>query len=147
MPVLDREYVQTGKVRFIFVNLPLSEIHPNAVVAAEAGLCAARQNKFWRFHDLLYRHQPDWAPLPDPRRALEALGDSAGLDRARLRSCLVSGATRAEVQQDAERARHSGAHSTPTFYIEGGLLAGAAPLEVFRQVLDSIYRVRTTPHG
>lgn len=147
MPALDREYVRTGKVRFIFINLPLTEIHPNAVIAAEAALCAARQEKFWPMHDLLYRHQPEWAPLPEPRAALVALGSRAGLDRTRLGECLTSGATRREVEQDAQRARRAGARSTPTFYIEGGLLQGAAPVAVFRQVLDSVYRVRTAPRG
>lgn len=147
MPALDREYIQPGKVRFVFVNLPLTEIHPNAPIAAEAALCAARQGKFWAMHDALYLHQPEWAPLPDPRAALLALGDSVGADRRRLRACLASGATRTEVAQDAARARRSGARSTPTFYVEGGLLAGAAPVEVFRQVLDSIYRVRVARRG
>lgn len=147
MPTLDREYLRPGKVRLVFINLPLTEIHANAGAAAEAAMCAARQDRFWPMHDLLYRHQPAWAPLPDPRAALLALGDSAGLDRARLRACLSSGATRDEVEQDRQRAWRSGARSTPTFYIEGGLLQGAAPVGVFRQVLDSIYRVRTAPRG
>lgn len=147
LPALDREFVRTGKVRFVFVNFPLDDIHPNARAAAEAALCAARQGRFWPMHDLLYRHQTEWAPLASPRRVFLALGDSAGLDRARLTTCLTSGATGPEVTQDAERARRAGARSTPTFYIEGGLLQGAAPVEVFRQVLDSVYRVRTGPRG
>src|SRR2546426_323434 len=74
-----------------------------------------------------------------------ALGDSAGLDRAGLARCVASGATTADVRADAERARRSGATSTPTFYIEGALLEGAAPVTVFRAVLDSIYQSKTAP--
>jgi len=147
MPALDREFVRSGKVRFVFVNFPLVDIHPNAHAAAEVALCAARQDRFWVMHDLLYRHQTVWAPLANPRLAFLALGDSARLNRARLQACLASGATTREIAQDVERAWRSGARSTPTFYIEGGLLRGAAPVEVFRQVLDSIYRVRTGPRG
>ena len=65
-PVLEKEYVATGKVRWIFINLPLSSIHPNAVAAAEFAMCAARHGKFWPAHDALYRTQAKWAPLKNP---------------------------------------------------------------------------------
>src|SRR3989449_7615083 len=48
LPLLEREYVTTGKVRFVYINLPLPSLHANATAAAEAALCAARQHKFWR---------------------------------------------------------------------------------------------------
>src|SRR5713101_4799849 len=143
MPVLEREYIQPGKVRFVYINLPLTSLHNNAASAAEVALCAARQQRFWPMHDLLFRHQDQWAALASPRAVLLALGDSAGLDRARLTRCVASGATAAAVRADAERARRSGATSTPTFYIEGALLEGAAPVTVFRAVLDSIYQSKT----
>src|SRR5216683_6531813 len=75
---------------------------------------------------------------------LLALGDSAGLDRAKLARCVTSRATAAEVETEAARARRAGARSTPTFYIEGGLIEGAPPIGVFRAVLDSIYQAKTT---
>ena len=140
MPVLEREYVRSGKARFVYINFPLTQLHSNAVAAAEAAMCAARQHKFWEMHDLLFERQEQWARQPEPGPYLVALGDSAGLDRAQLLECLTTQATRPEVEADAQRAVRAGARSTPTFYIEGGLLEGAAPVEVFRQVLDSIYR-------
>jgi protein-disulfide isomerase len=143
MPALEREYVTTGKARVVYINLPLPSVHKNATVAAQAALCAAEQGRFWPMHDLLFRHQDEWAPRADPRDAFLTLADSAGLVRARFTRCLRAGATAAAVQSDAERARRAGARSTPTFYIEGGLLEGAAPMTVFRAVLDSIYRSKT----
>src|SRR5947208_4025930 len=143
MPVLEREYIEPGKVRFVYINLPLSSVHKNASSAAEVALCAARQQRFWPMHDLLFRHQDQWAALASPRPYLLALGDSVGLDRAQLARCVASGETAADVRADAERARRSGATSTPTFYVEGALLEGAAPVTVFRAVLDSIYRSKT----
>ena len=144
MPLLEKEYVQTGKVRFVYVNLPLTTRHPNATAAAELAMCAARQGKFWPLHDLLFQHQDAWASRKDPAPYLLALGDSAGLDHARLARCVSAKATAAEVREDAARAGAASAVSTPTFYIEGGLLEGAAPVEVFRAVLDSVYRSKTT---
>ncbi len=145
MPLLEREYIEPGKVRFVYINLPLSSVHRNAATAAEVALCAARQQRFWPMHDLLFRHQDRWAALASPQAYLLALGDSAGLDRTLLAGCVTSGATAADVRADAERARRSGATSTPTFYIEGALLEGAAPVAIFRVVLDSIYRSKTAP--
>jgi len=142
MPALDREYVQTGKVRFVWVNFPLP-MHQNAVPAAELAMCGARQGKFWQLHDLLFRNQQRWAGLAEPGNYFLSLGDSAGANRDTLASCLREGAMRALVRADAEGAVRSGARFTPTFYIEGGLLVGAQPVEVFRTVLDSIVRVKT----
>jgi protein-disulfide isomerase len=140
MPQIEREFVATGKVRWVYVHLPLTSIHANAAAAAELATCAARQGKFWPVHDLLYEHQEAWSGLTDPTPYFVALGDSAGLDRARLANCVRDDTARDEVAADHARALRSGARSTPTFYIEGGLLPGAAPFAVFRQVLDSIYR-------
>ena len=143
LPALEREYVQPGKVRFVFINLPLTSTHAHALAAAEVAMCAARQNRFWPVHDLLFRRQPQWADLADAGPYLLALGDSAGLDHKRLAQCVSSKATEPEIKADAARAARAGANRTPTFYVEGGLLEGAAPVEVFRQVLDSIYRSKT----
>src|SRR2546429_9083525 len=52
MPVLEREYIEPGKVRFVYINLPLSSVHRNAASAAEVAMCAARQKRFWPMHDL-----------------------------------------------------------------------------------------------
>ena len=106
-------------------------------------MCAARQGKFWALHDLLFRHQERWESLHEPGTFFLALGDSAGADRDQLAQCVRSGAVRDLVRQDAEGSARSGARSTPSFYIEGGIMAGAQPIEVFRQVLDSIIRVKT----
>jgi len=142
-PEIDSLYIATGKVRWAFVNFPLTSVHDNALAAAEVGLCAARQNAFWRVHDLLYQHQDVWAPLKQPEAFFLTLADSARISRPALLACVQAPATRETLQQEAEGAQRSGANSTPTFYIEGGLLTGAQPMPIFRQVLDSIIREKT----
>lgn len=142
-PELDRDYVATGKVRWVFINYPLTVIHPNAAVAAEVAMCAARVGKFWDVHDLLFRNQPTWAPLTEPGAFFLTLADSAAIPVEPFRKCLADRETLQEIASDAKGASQSGASSTPSFYIEGGLLPGAQPVEVFRQILDSIYTVRT----
>lgn len=137
-PALEREYIQTGKVRWIFVNFPLTQIHANAIPAAQLATCAGRQGKFWPAHDLLFQHQATWAPLRNAGPFLVSLADSLRLDRAALVGCLERNETLEEIQKDAEGAQRSGATSTPTFYIEGLLIRGAHPAPVFRRLLDSL---------
>ena len=142
-PTLEREYVKTGKVKWIFINYPLTSIHPNAVPAAEFAMCAARFDKFWPAHDLIYAHQSTWAPLKNPAPFLLTLIDSLRLPKAPMTTCLEKAETLPAIRSDAQNASQSGARSTPTFYIEGGLMVGVKPVEVFRAVLDSIYSVHT----
>lgn len=142
-PILERAFITAGKVRWVFINFPLTSIHPNAAAAAEFAMCGAQAGKFWPIHDLLYKYQAQWAPLKDPGPFLITLADSVGLERRAITPCLEQGEMRALVQADAEGAARSGATSTPTFYIEGGLLVGTLPAEVFATVLDSIYLAKT----
>jgi protein-disulfide isomerase len=143
MPGLEKEYIAAGKVRFVFINLPMSTIHQHAILAAQVALCAAREGKFWPVHDLFFKRQDQWSKQADPQAYLIALADSAGASHARIAPCVTSGATRPGVDADREAANRAGAMATPTFYIEGGLIDGAAPLDAFREVLDSIYRIKT----
>ncbi len=142
-PGIDSLYIATGKVRWAFVNFPLTSIHDNALAAAQVAVCAAQQNAFWRVHDLLYQHQDVWAPLKQPGAFFLTLADSARISRPALLACVQAPASRETVRQEAEGAERSGASSTPTFYIEGGLLSGAQPMPIFRHVLDSIIREKT----
>lgn len=145
LPQLEREYVATGKVRFVFVNFPLTQGHPYALLAAEVGMCAAIQGAFWRFHDLAFLRQHEWAGQVDPGPYLQALADSAGARPVELARCVGTRATEGAVQADLNAALRVGTHTTPTFFIEGGVIEGAAPLEVFRQVLDSVYQAKVAP--
>jgi protein-disulfide isomerase len=142
LPALVREYVTTGKIRFVFINFPLANAHPDALLAAEVAMCAATQSVFWRFHDLAFQHQHDWEAQIDPGPYLEGLADSAGAQPTALARCVRNGTMEAVVNADAAAATRVGVSTTPTFFLEGGLLEGAPPLAVFQQVLDSIYAAK-----
>ena len=146
-PELDRLYIQTGKVRWTFVNFPIPQLHPNAIAAAEFAMCAAKLEKFWPVHDLIFKYQNDWKSLPDPGPYLLTLADSAGIERRDILACLTRGETRELVRTEAEEVARVGIQSTPTFVIEGKLLRGAAKAEVFRGILDSIYAAKLAARG
>lgn len=144
-PTLEREYIATGKVRWIFINFPLAQQHPNAVPAAEFAMCAAKQGKFWPAHDRIYETQEAWAGLPDAGTYFTAMIAPLGLNRNQMLGCLERSETLPLIRQDAQGAARSGARSTPTFYIEGGLLTGAQPTAIFRRVLDSVVAAKQAP--
>jgi protein-disulfide isomerase len=143
LPLLQKEYIDTGKIKLVFLNLPLTSIHPNAAAAAQFAMCAAAQNRFWPVHDLLYQYQDQWAPLADPSSYFSGLAETAELDRAKLQECLQDPSIRDAIQLEAERNFRAGLRSTPSFVINGGRLDGAQPIGVWRPILDSIYAAKT----
>jgi protein-disulfide isomerase len=143
MPDLQKEYVESGKVRFVFLNLPLVEIHHNAAAAAQVAMCAARQQRFWVMHDALFEHQSAWAQLPDPSAYFFSLATAMGLRTDALGTCVADTTLRTAIAAEAESLARAGVRSTPSFVIEGGLLEGAAPIENWRPILDSIYQAKT----
>jgi len=142
-PEIERSYIRPGKVRWVFINFPLTSVHDHAAAAGELALCAAKQKGFWRVHDLLFQHQATWAPLKEAGPFFVSLADSAGLSKKTLLACLQAPETREALKAEAEGSQRSGATSTPTFYIEGGLMEGAVPFDVFKRVLDSVYAGKT----
>ena len=142
LPLLEAEYLNTGKARLVFLNLPLPQLHPNAPAAHEFAMCGAVQDRFWPVHDVLFQYQSLWATEGDPRSIFEQLADSAQLDREALDECFDTGAVRDLIQQEAQSNFQSGLRSTPVFLIEGGLLRGAQPIQVWRPILDSIFEAK-----
>jgi protein-disulfide isomerase len=139
MPILEREYIATGKARMVFVNYPLPQLHANATAAHNFAMCAARQKRFWPAHDLLFQRQEEWGKLPDPQAYFRRLGDAASRDAAALESCMGGRSEDWIVQADSREAAQLGITGTPAFLINGGLLPGAQPMEVWRPILDSIH--------
>ncbi len=133
---IRREYVETGKIRVAYVNLPLS-MHRNAWPAAHAAMCASVQGKFWPMQDALFRTQKEWEESSDPRPAFEALGRDVGVDVEALRACVKAEATLPLIQGDVDRANTAGAQSTPTFFVGGKPVIGAQPLATFREAIDA----------
>jgi len=144
LPALEREYIETGKAKLIFVNLPIPALHPNSPAAHEFAMCAAQQDRFWPVHDLLYQHQAAWATLEDPRNFFTVLADSAGLELDPLNTCFDTGSARWLVQQEAESVAQQGEiTSTPSFIMETVMLAGYQPIEGWRPILDSLFADKT----
>lgn len=133
---IRKEYVETGKIRVAYMNLPLS-MHANAVPAAHAAMCASVQGKFWPVQDAMFRTQKEWANLADAHPFFESLARDAGADVDALRACVKSGVMGPLVRSDESRATSAGAQSTPTFFVGSQPLVGAQPLATFRGAINA----------
>lgn len=140
-PALEREYIQPGKIRMAYLNLPLSN-HRHAMPAAEAAMCAGVQGKFWQVADGIFRTQERWTPLPDAMAMYDSIATAAGVTMPAWRTCVSEHRTAAMINADAARATGIGVQSTPSFVVMRGQqpvrgISGAHPIETFRAALDS----------
>ena len=100
-------------------------------------MCASAQNKFWQYHDALFKSQAVWEKMPQPRPVLDSLAKSVGVDLKSWSQCVDSGKMLAIIQADRDRLAQAGVQSTPSFLIGDEILAGAQPLKAMRPALDS----------
>jgi protein-disulfide isomerase len=120
-----------GKIRLVYRNLPLTQLHPQAMNAAEAAMCAGDQNAYWQFHEKLFENS---AALNDDLYA--SLAADLGMDVTAFESCMTAHKYKAAIEEDMQFAIDLGVQSTPTFFINGLAVVGAQPLSVFQQVID-----------
>lgn len=120
-----------GKIKLVFRDFPIDQLHPASRKAHEAARCANEQGKFWAYHDKLFANAPK-ASIGD----LNAYAKDVGLDVPAFEKCFNSGKYKAAVQKDIEEGTRLGVTGTPSFFIDGRLLVGAQPLESFARVID-----------
>jgi protein-disulfide isomerase len=109
-----------GDVRYVWRQLPLTDVHPRAQIAAEASEAAAAQGAFWEMHDLLFQHQDALRPSD-----LEGYAEQLGLDTQRFSDELRSHEYAGRVADDVDSADLSGVSGTPTFFVNGRRHYGA----------------------
>lgn len=119
------------QIRLVWKDFPLTQIHPNAYRAAEAGHCAREQGGFWEFHDVLFANQQ---ALDDASLKVHAAG--IGLDTAAFDACLDSSRYGDRVRTGMDMGTMLGVSATPTVFINGRAVSGAQPYEVFTAIID-----------
>jgi protein-disulfide isomerase len=145
LPQVEKEYIEARKIKYVFNNLPLEELHSSAFRAAQAVECAFDQGKFWELHQRLFANPNALAPSD-----LAMQAKAAGLDVTQFNQCLESGKTSAVVRAGIELAGSIGIQATPTFVV--GLvdaknpdtnnikilsvISGAHPFPVFKAAID-----------
>ena len=132
-PIVKRVQKHFGKrLRFVFRNFPLNEIHPQAETAAETAEFAAAHGKFWEMHDGLFENQSRFSPAFFPE-----LAQKLGLNPSELGDALAKGLHKAHVRSDFMGGARSGVNGTPTFFINGLRLDGPWDYEDLVEAIDA----------
>ncbi len=134
LPQIKENYVDTGKVKFVYRDFPLSSIHPEAQKAAESAECARDQGKFWEYHDVLFENRMDWTGVGAAK--FKEYASDLGLDTSQFSECLDSDKYGDEVLADMNAGQSIGVSGTPTFFINGKRFVGAAPYENFVTAIE-----------
>ena len=146
-PQIIKDYVKTGKVRYVVRQFPLKAIHPKAVKASEASLCAGDQGKYWEMHDRIFQktkafEQKEWV------RHAEALG----LDMGSFKDCLENGKKTQKVNRDLKEGTALGMRGTPGFFFGRTdpdnpnkfkavqMIRGAHPYPQFKQIIEKLLK-------
>lgn len=137
-PDLKKQYIDTGKVQFVYQDFPFLSIDSNA--AAEATHCAADQGKYWEYHNYLFVHQGQegsgWAVAANQKIFAKAIG----LDMSQFNTCFDGGKYKQLVVDEKNAGSSYGVTGTPSFFINGQLIVGAQPISAFAQIIDPLLK-------
>ena len=147
MPTLVKEYVDTGKLKFVMREKPIPSLHRNAVNASKAAVCAGGQGKYWEMHNMLFENQRELGIAN-----LKVFAETIGLDTAKFNVCIESEEVKKRVNADIASGEKLGIRGTPGFFL--GLtdpsdsnkanlsvfIKGARPVGDFKQAIDDLLK-------
>jgi protein-disulfide isomerase len=148
-PQLERDYIATGKIKYVFRNFPLESIHKNAFKAHEAATCAGEQGKFWEMHDRLFANQTALAPTD-----IIGYAQTLGLDMQKFQGCFNVGLHTEQIRKDIAEGEKAGVTGTPTFFLGvttpnsptmkvSKTMVGAKAYTAFKEEIDAL--LKTAP--
>jgi protein-disulfide isomerase len=144
LPLLVADYVNSGRVRFVYHDFPIASLHPGAVKAAEAARCAGDQSHFWEYHDALFQNQSSLEEAELAQRAATLKLDTIAFGR-----CLTSGQHANAIKRSIAEGDRAGVDGTPFFFIGtvargtttlriANVIQGARPYAEFKEVIDRL---------
>ena len=142
MPEIMKHYIDTGKVRLVFKDLPLN-IHQHALKAAQAAHCAGDQGKYWEMHHILFKNINHLQT-----NKLSEYAQQVKLNVRKFEECLSSDRHLTQIDKDMAEASQAGIRGTPTFIIgktsadivKGEIIRGAQPFQNFKLVIDRLLK-------
>lgn len=136
-PQILEKYVETGVVRYVFKDFPLTSIHQQALQAHEAARCARDQGAFEEMHDLLFASQSEWAGQEDVVTIFTGYAGQLGLDEDTFADCITSHKYEQAILDTIAEGARLGVTGTPFFFFNGYTIdAGFLPLEAFEQAIE-----------
>jgi protein-disulfide isomerase len=141
-PELKSKYVDAGKVKFVFYEFPIEELHPLSMRASEAARCAYEQDKYEDYAMLLYSRQSQWTKAGPGK--FKDYARELGLNMDEFSRCFDSGAMREIIKKEIEEGKQLQISGTPTFFINDRRIVGARPFEDFDKVISSFLNSNST---
>jgi formate-nitrite transporter family protein len=125
-----------GNIQFVFKHYPLTQIHPNALLAAKASEAAGLQGKFWEMHDMLYDRQQEWSGSLGARDMFAGYATELGLDAAAFSESLGNESLEQKIVAEYKEGNTLGVKGTPTFFVNGKMIQSPGSLEEFNRVIQ-----------
>ena len=132
LPQIEKKYISTGKVKFVYRHFAI--LGKPSMAAAQAAECAGEQGKFWEYHDKLFASAA--SPLAFTNGRLKGYAKGLGLKSRDFNQCLDSGKHLKKVEGETATGGFLGARGTPAFFLNGKLLVGAQPFQVFEAAIE-----------
>lgn len=138
-PDVRTRLIETGLVRFRFMDFPLVQIHPNSIPAHLAAACAAEQGKFWEMHDQLFNNQDRWntAATRNPKGVFEGLAATAGLDRSAWNACYDQRTPLPKISASVAQGQRLKVGGTPTFIVGDQMINEVLSYDRLKALVDS----------
>ncbi len=133
-PSLEKEYVEAGKVRFVYRNFAF--LGPESILAAEAAECAADQGRYWDYRSTLWQRQRGENQGAFRPENLKGFAAELGLDQAKFDACLDNGTHRAEVLAEEKEGEALGVNATPTLFINSRKMQGVPSLDTMKAAIE-----------
>ncbi|HJX36976.1 MAG TPA: DsbA family protein [Anaerolineae bacterium] len=134
LPLIEEQYIDTGKVRFIYRDFP---VHGQpAVIMSMVAECAADQGKFWEMQSFVWERSDEWSQSENLLATVQGYADELGIDTEEYTSCLEEGTVVERIIEDYNVGVQDGVEATPSFLINGTLVRGALPFEKFQKVIE-----------
>lgn len=144
LPQIEKDYINTGKLKYVLREFPIESIHRDAFKAAQAANCAGEQGKYWEMHDRLFQNQNQLGAADLPKHA-----QAIGLKTAEFEECLRSGKRAEKIRKDREDGQRAGVQGTPTFFLgvqdsDGQkikvirMIVGAQPYAQFKVAIEGV---------
>jgi protein-disulfide isomerase len=136
-PLVQRLRVLYGdRLRIVYREFPLEQIHPRALQAAKVAEAAGLQGKFWAMHDLLFQYQGRWSAAPDPVPLFLGYAKALKLDIDRFQADMDSPRVAEAIREDVESGTRFGVPGTPTFFLNGVRIQNPRSYEAFKAVIN-----------
>ena len=138
-PKVDSAHIKAGLVRFKMVPF-VTGMFRNSRDVAEASECAAEQGAFWKMHDLLYATRKEWMASTNIRAQIDKYVAELQLQPAPFARCMMNPETKRRIQRHDAVAAQLSIRGTPTFFVNGRIVPGSVPFDLFSQVIQAAAR-------